>query len=85
MTVDEFKEKMKDKPNNSEEYKKFFNQEVQNHLAGFWDTVSEKFYYVGEYSCMWLAGGGNADFMQDGSYCYNYDRYYGVSGRLLKN
>jgi len=29
MTVDEFKSKMEDKPNNSEEYKKFFNQEVK--------------------------------------------------------
>ena len=29
MTVDEFKEKMKDKTWNSEEYKKFFDQEVE--------------------------------------------------------
>lgn len=35
MTVDEFKEKMKDKPSGSEEYKKFFNKEIASHLSGW--------------------------------------------------
>jgi hypothetical protein len=29
MTLDEFKQKMVDKPDDSEEYKKFFNEEVK--------------------------------------------------------
>jgi hypothetical protein len=29
MTLEEFKQKMADKPDNSEEYKKFFNKEVK--------------------------------------------------------
>jgi len=35
MTIDELQEKMKDKPSHSEEYKKFFINEVKDYLAGY--------------------------------------------------
>jgi len=85
MTRDEFKEKMKDKPDGSEEYKKFFNEEVNGHLAGYRNPSNATFYNVGERSSVWLVGGRNAHFGQDGSDWYNYNRHFGFSGRLLKN
>ena len=85
MTRDELKEKMKDKPDGSEEYKKFFNDEVKGHLAGYWDPNDKEFYDIGERSNVWLAGGISADFDPDTWYRYSLIRSYGVSGRLLKN
>ena len=84
MTRDELKEKMKDKPSGSEEYKKFFNEEVNGHLAGFWNSYNEGFSNVGERSNIWLAGGNNASFNQYRWNC-NYCRHFGWGGRLLKN
>jgi len=84
MTRDELKEKMKDKPSGSEEYKKFFNEEVNGHLAGFWNSYNEGFSNVGERSNFWLAGGNNASFNQYRWNC-NYCRHFGWGGRLLKN
>jgi hypothetical protein len=85
MTIDELKEKMKDKPSNSEEYKKFFNKEVNGHLAGYWPPNNKTFDRLGARSGVWLAGGDNADFDQNGWYRSNDSRSYGFSGRLLKN
>jgi len=85
MTVDELKEKMKDKLSGSEEYKKFFNDEVKGHLAGYWFPHYERFYGIGERSDVWLAGGNNAYFRQDKWSRDGDDRNYGFSGRLLKN
>lgn len=85
MTIDELKEKMKDKPDGSEEYKKFFNQEVKDHLAGYWDPNNEEFYDIGERSYVWLAGGYSASFAQNEWFQNFYNRNYGFSGRLLKN
>ena len=62
MTRDEFKEKMKDKPDGSEEYKKFFNEEVNGHLAGYRSPNNETFYDVGGRSNVWLVGGSRANF-----------------------
>lgn len=47
MTVDELKEKKKDKPSYSEEYKKFFNDEFNGHLAGYWHPYNERFDSIG--------------------------------------
>lgn len=87
MTIEEFKEKMKDKPRNSEEYKKFFNEEIKGHLAGYWDPFIKKFVDVEEYSTIWLAGGKKVSFNQDKWYTTSADHtlIYGYSGRLLKN
>ncbi len=85
MTVDELKEKMKDKPDRSDEYKKFFNKEVKGHLAGYWNPNNDIFSNIGERSHVWLAGGDGADFDQYEWSWYNFNRNYGFSGRLLKN
>lgn len=86
MTVDELKEKMKDKPSGSDEYKKFFNKEVKDHLAGYWVPDVKSFGGIGERSSVWLAGGYNADFDEGGwNKGHYYRNYFGFSGRLLKN
>jgi hypothetical protein len=85
MTVDELEEKMKDKPSNSDEYKKFFNKEVKDHLAGCWLPFNKSFFSIGDRSNVWLAGGSNANFDQNKWNRDNDHRYYGFSGRLLKN
>ncbi len=85
MTDDELEEKMKDKPSNSEEYKKFFTNEVKDHLAGFWGPRHEKFLAVGDRFNVWLAGGHSAVFMQNKWGLGSNNRFYGFSGRLLKN
>ena len=85
MTVDEFKQKMEDKPDNSEEYNKFFEQEVKWHLAGYWDPSTKGFYNIGARSSLWLAGGDNADFIENEWGRNDNSRGYGFSGRLLKN
>lgn len=85
MTIDEFKEKMKDKPDGSEEYKKFFNKEVKGHLAGYWHPNLKEFDDIGGRSNVWLAGGSNALFNQNKWCRYDSNRGYGFSGRLLKN
>jgi len=85
MTIDEFQEKMKDKPDNSPEYKKFFNEEVKGPLAGFWNPDYKKFYDVGVLSHVWLVGGNNAVFNQSKSDWDNFYSDFGFSGRLLKN
>lgn len=85
MTEDELKEKMKDKPSGSKEYEKFYNQEVKDHLAGYWDPGDEKFSDVGGRSGVWLVGGGSADFGQTEWNWGDYGRECGFSGRLLKN
>ena len=85
MTKEEFKEKMKDMPDGSAEYKEFYNKDIEGHLAGYWSPDSEEFYEVGERSNIWLADGYNAGFHagewdRDGS-----NKLFGFSGRLLKN
>ena len=85
MTIDELKEKMKDKPDGSEEYKKFFNKEVKGHLAGYWYPYNETFSHFGVRSDLWLVGGDNADFDQLTWGHNSLSRTYGFSGRLLKN
>lgn len=90
MTIDELKEKMKDKPNGSEEYKKFFNEEVNAHLAGYWSPNNETFYDVERRLSIWLVGGANASFDQVRWEQADGNRYFGgmvfgFSGYLLKN
>ena len=85
MTVDEFKQKMEDKPDNSEEYNKFFEQEVKWHLAGYWNPDSKGFYDIGDRSDMWLAGGDGAGFNESRWFRDDGNRDYGFSGHLLKN
>ena len=85
MTIDELQEKMKDKPSGSEAYKKFFNEEVNGSLAGYWDPTNKPFSYIGVRSHVWLVGGNTAYFSQH-IWNWNYhNRYFGFSGRLLKN
>ena len=85
MTVDELKEKMKDKPDGSDEYKKFFNKEVKDHLAGYWHPDDKRFLNIGARSNVWLAGGNNALFHQNFWTRSHNNRHCGFSGRLLKN
>lgn len=85
MTTDELEKKMRDKPNYSEEYKKFFDQEIKWHLAGFWHSFNNIFYTTGSRSNMWLAGGHNANFNKNIWNRDNLYRCHGFSGRLLKN
>jgi hypothetical protein len=85
MTRDELEEKMKDKPSGSEEYKKFFNDEVKGHLAGYWIPSDKIFTSIGARSFVWLVGGSNAGFDQNEWDWSNNNRGYGFSGRLLKN
>jgi hypothetical protein len=67
MIREEFEQKMKDKPDNSPEYKKFFNEEVKGHLVGYWGPDYKRFYYIGERSNVWLVGGNNAEFNKNKS------------------
>lgn len=53
-------------------------------LAGYWDPGTKEFDSIGERSSVWLAGGSNADFTQNGWGRDNDSRHYGFSGRLLK-
>lgn len=85
MTIVELKEKMKDKPDGSEEYKKFFNKEVKDHFAGYWNPSGKRFSNVGGWSSVWLADGDAAGFGQDGWVWGLINRRCGFSGRLLKN
>lgn len=85
MTVDEVLEKMKDKPNNSDEYKKFFNKEVKEHLAGCWGREGKGFGGVGKRSIVWLAGGDVAYFSQNKSFRSSNSENCSFGGRLLKN
>ena len=85
MTRDELKEKMKDKPDGSEEYKKFFNDEVKGHLAGSWHPTHKIFSHIGDRSTVWLVGGSRAVFDQRAWTWDTNSRDYGFSGRLLKN
>jgi hypothetical protein len=90
MTVDEFREKMKDKKSEDivsdpENYKKFFNKEVKDLLAGCWNPNDGVFEDIGKCSCMWLAGGNNATFFENKWHRGSHARNYGFSGRLLKN
>lgn len=54
-------------------------------MSGFWNSDSEKFYYIGVRSIVWLAGGYSVYFHGDkwDRYCLNSD--YGFSDRLLQN
>lgn len=85
MTIEELKKKMEDKPDNSEEYKKFFNEEVNGLLAGYWTPYGKIFYDVAGRSRIWLVGGDDANFNQDEWSYSSSDRDFGFSGRLLKN
>ena len=85
MTKEEFKEKMKDMPRNSAEYKDFYNKEIKGHLAGFWVPRDKRFYGVGERSNVWLVGGNGAGFHADEWYQIGIYKSFGFSGRLLKN
>ncbi len=89
MTIDELQEKMKDKPSHSEEYKKFFINEVKDYLAGYWYPYNKKLLAIWRDSRVWLAGGNFANFDQNAWYAASADRTliygYGFSGRLLKN
>lgn len=85
MTVEEFKKKMEDKPNNSEQYTKFFNEEIKWHLAGDWDPGYNAFTNDWSRSTMWLAGGNNAYFNKITWDRGHFNRHHAFSGRLLKN
>ena len=85
MTVDELKEKMKDKQSGSKEYKEFFNKEINGNLAGYWDLYNKRFCSIGARSDVWLVGGYNVTFTQDGWHWDDDTSYFGFSGRLLKN
>lgn len=86
LTIDELKEKMKDKPTDSKNYKKFFNEECNGHLAGYRHPDTKLFYAVGEQSSIWLVGRLYADFIQNNRWYSGYNHGgYGFSGRLLKN
>ena len=85
MTKDELKEKMKDKPIGSQEYKNFAKQEFDGKFAAYWDPNDETFYTIGGRSNIWLAGGGDASFGQHEWGWHYKDSDFGFSGRLLKN
>lgn len=85
MTLDEFQEKMKEYPTNSDEYKKFFNKEIKDHLAGYWHPKDKKFNLLEEQSSVWLVGWHSASFGQHTWIRISNNRFFGFSGRLLKN
>ena len=66
MTVDEFKEKMRDKPNNSDKYRMFFDKEIKGHLSGYWDPTDHTFTHLNRFSEIRLVGGNNASFCRNG-------------------
>lgn len=53
-------------------------------LAGYWHPSIEEFGNIGVQSYVWLAGGNDAYFSQDGWDRNNLNRNYGFGGRLLK-
>lgn len=87
MTIDEFSQKMEDKPYSSEEYKKFFNEQIKTHLVGCRDPSSKEFCDVDSHSFIRLAGGNGAGFNDSRWFYFDKDFYgsNGLSGRLLKN
>lgn len=86
LTIEEFKENMKDKPSSSEEYKSFFNEEINGHLSGCWrDGFAQDFKNVGKSSSVWLVGGYRAVFGENSWGWDNNNGGYGFSVRLLKN
>jgi hypothetical protein len=87
MTQEEFQEKMKDKTDGSEEYKKFFNEQIKTHLVGCRDPRSKEFCDIDNHSFIRLVGGNGAGFNDSGWFYFDKD-FYGsnaLSGRLLKN
>lgn len=85
MTIDDLKKKMKYKPDDSEEYKEFFTQELNWHLSGCWSPNDKTFYGVGTQSTVWLSGGYSANFTKNGWIWDDDITEDGYSGRLLKN
>ena len=85
MTLEEINHKMADKLSDSESYKKFFNEEINHHIAGSWHKFTEEFYGISERSHVWLAGGNTANFNYTEWNQTNDNRNCGFSGRLLKN
>lgn len=85
MTRDELKEKLKNKRPRTQEYKKFFNEEIRWCLAWVW-LGWVGLYHVWQSLYIWLAAWDNAEFddiwviVEDDDYPNN-----GCSGRLLKN
>jgi hypothetical protein len=86
MTIQEFRQKMADKPKGSEEYKDFYNKEISGKEAGYWGSTRQRHCILdNRCSNIWLSGGLNIKF-----YDTEWDRNdcakeYGFSGRLLKN
>jgi len=98
MTIDEFLEKMEDKPPYSEEYKIFFNKEIKNHLWGVLkDTCDDNFCESGgialtlmdKWKClyMWLDANHYVRFDEDTRRISKIDDDldWGFSGLLLNN
>ncbi|MFZ2151258.1 MAG: hypothetical protein WAZ12_02735 [Candidatus Absconditicoccaceae bacterium] len=70
---------------NSPQYNDFYNADIKNNqLSGYYIPRGNKIGNFNKRSCIWLAGGGDADFKSDK---WNHDtggKSYGFSGRLLK-
>lgn len=70
---------------NSTKYKKFRKSTIKDsQLTGYYIPRGEKLWNFAKRSCIWLAGGWDADFLDDK---WNHDsggKSYGFSGRLLK-
>lgn len=69
----------------SPKYQKFHEANIrESQLTGYYIPRGDKLWNFAKRSCIWLAGGRDADFKNDKR---NYDtggRSYGFSGRLLK-
>jgi len=83
---------------NEEEYKKkmrqidrdwtypdIYKEYIKDHLMGYWYPDGDKFDDVGRWANFWIAGGGHAALSKYGWDYIPHNRYFGFSGRLLKN
>jgi hypothetical protein len=69
----------------SPQYGEFYNNNIkENQLAGYYIPRGEKIWNLGKRLCIWLAGGGDADFKNDKRNHDKGGKSYGFSGRLLK-
>ncbi len=84
MTEDEYKQKMRS-IDRAWIFHDFYIREIKEHLSGYWYPDREKFDDLGRWANFWLVGGSHAIIGKYWRDCISHNRYFGFSGRLLKN
>lgn len=69
----------------TEKYANFYEKNIKNRLAGYWNPNAKEFSSVDEWVDCWLADGNYAIFDENTWNCYNTNNDYFFSVCLLKN